>query len=202
VPAQVAIGAPADLLRRRPDIRSAERQLAAQSARIGVAESDLYPHLSLTGGLGVEAARGGLFDTPNTLFAFIGPSFHWDVLNYGRLENNIEAQKERFDQLTWRYRDTVLRASREAEDDISAFLNAQKRAGSLQLSRDAANRTLEITLDQYREGTVDFTPVFLFATTLAQQDDALVDARGAIALDLVAVYRSLGGGWHLPESKP
>jgi NodT family efflux transporter outer membrane factor (OMF) lipoprotein len=199
LPVQVAIGAPADLLRRRPDIRSAERQLAAQSARIGVAESDLYPHLSLVGGLGVTAANSGnLFDTPHSLFGFIGPTFTWNVLNYGRFENNIEAQQQRFEQLTYSYRDTVLRASREAEDSISSFLHSQQRAGSLQQSRDAADRTLQITLDQYREGTVDFTPVFLFASTLAQQDDALADARGAIALSLVALYRSLGGGWQLP----
>jgi NodT family efflux transporter outer membrane factor (OMF) lipoprotein len=199
LPAQVAVGAPADLLRRRPDIRSAERQLAAQSARIGVAESDLYPHLSLVGGLGVTAANSGhLFDTPSSVFGFIGPTFTWDVLNYGRFENNIEAQQQRFEQLTYRYRDAVLRASQEAEDSIASFLHSQERAGSLQLSRDAADRTLQITLDQYREGTVDFTPVFLFASTLAQQDDALADARGNIALSLVALYRSLGGGWHLP----
>jgi NodT family efflux transporter outer membrane factor (OMF) lipoprotein len=202
LPVQVAVGAPAELMRRRPDIRSAERQLAAQSARIGVAESDLYPHLSLTGGLGVTAAHtGNLFDTPSSVFAFIGPTFSWDVLNYGRFENNIEAQQQRLEQLTWRYRDAVLRANREAEDAIASFLNSQVRAGSLQLSRDAADRTLQITLDQYREGTVDFTPVFLFASTLAQQDDALADARGNIALSLVALYRSLGGGWHLPADE-
>jgi outer membrane protein TolC len=199
LPAQVAVGAPADLLRRRPDIRSVERQLAAQSARIGVAESDLYPHLSLFGGLGVEAARASdLFDTPSSLFGFIGPSFQWDVLSYGRIENNIEAQQQLFEELTFRYRNTVLQASRETEDSIASFLNSQKRAGSVQLSRDAADRALQITLDQYREGTVDFTAVFLFAGTLAAQDDALADARGAIALSLVALYRGLGGGWELP----
>jgi NodT family efflux transporter outer membrane factor (OMF) lipoprotein len=199
LPVQVAVGAPADLLRRRPDIRSVERQLAAQSAQIGVAESDLYPHLSLTGGLGVAAAgSGNLFDTPASLFGFIGPTFRWDVLNYGRFENNIEAQQQRFEQLLNLYRNAVLQASREAEDSIASFLNSQKRASSLQLSRDAADRALQITLDQYREGTVDFTAVFLFQGTLAEQDDALADARGNIALSLVALYRSLGGGWQLP----
>ncbi|MBX3463568.1 MAG: efflux transporter outer membrane subunit [Planctomycetes bacterium] len=199
LPAQVAIGVPADLLRRRPDIRSAERQLAAQSARIGVAESDLFPHLSLFGGLGVEAAASGdLFDTPTSLVGFIGPSFRWDVLNYGRFENNIEAQQQRFEQLIQRYRAAVLQADREAEDSIAAFLFSQRAAASLQQSRDAADRALQITLDQYREGAVDFTAVFLFAGTLADQDDALASARGSIALGLVALYRSLGGGWQLP----
>lgn len=198
-PAEVAVGAPAELLRRRPDVRSAERRLAAQSARIGVAESDLYPHLSLIGGLGVEANQAGdLFDTPASLVGFIGPSFRWDVLNYGRFENNIEAQRQGFEQLTHLYRNTVLEASREAEDAIAAFLNSRRRVQALQESRDAADRALQITLDQYREGTVDFTAVFLFQGTLAAQDDALADARGLIALNLVALYRSLGGGWTLP----
>lgn len=199
LPAKVAVGAPADLLRRRPDIRSVERQLAAQSARIGVAESDLYPHLSLVGGIGVEAAKSGdLFDTPASLVGFIGPSFRWDVLNYGRFENNIEAQGLRFEALTHLYRSAVLQASQEAENAVASFLNSQQRAKALQDSRDAADRALQITLDQYREGTVDFTAVFLFQGTLAEQDDALADARGNIALSLVALYRSLGGGWQLP----
>jgi NodT family efflux transporter outer membrane factor (OMF) lipoprotein len=203
VPAQAAIGAPANLLRRRPDIRAAERQLAAQSARIGVAESDLYPHLSLVGGLGVEAAKSGnLFDTPASLIGFIGPTFRWDVLNYGRYENNIEAQQQRFEGLTHLYRNAVLRASQEAENSIAAFLNSQKRTASLRLSRDAANRALEITLDQYREGTVDFTAVFLFQERLTEEDDALAAARGEIATSLIALYRSLGGGWQLPAPAP
>jgi NodT family efflux transporter outer membrane factor (OMF) lipoprotein len=203
VPATLALGVPAELLRRRPDVRSAERQLAAQSARIGLAESDLYPHLSLTGGLGVEAARASdLFDTPGSLSGFIGPTFRWDVLNYGRFENNIAAQEQRFELLTFRYREAVLQASREAEDAISGFLKAQERAAAFALSRDAADRALQITMDQYREGTVDFTAVFLFAGTLAEQDDALADARGSIALNLIAIYRSLGGGWQQPAPKP
>jgi NodT family efflux transporter outer membrane factor (OMF) lipoprotein len=199
VPPQVAIGAPANLLRRRPDIRSAERQLAAQSARIGVAESDLYPHLSLVGGLGVEAASSGhLFDTPASIIGFIGPTFRWDLLNYGRFENNIEAQQQRFEALTHLYRNAVLRASKEAEDSIASFMHSQQRAASLQLSRDAADRALQITLDQYREGTIDFTAVFLFQERLTEEEDALAAARGDIATSLVALYRSLGGGWQVP----
>jgi NodT family efflux transporter outer membrane factor (OMF) lipoprotein len=202
-PARVAVGAPAELLRRRPDIRAVERRLASQSARIGVAESDFYPHLSLIGGLGVEAGQtSDLFDTPASLIGFIGPSFHWDVLHYGRFENNVEAQRQGFEQLTHLYRNAVLQASREAEDAIAAYLNAQRRAAALQQSRDAADRALQITLDQYREGTVDFTAVFLFQGTLAEQDDALADARGAIVLSLVDLYRSLGGGWQLPATPP
>jgi NodT family efflux transporter outer membrane factor (OMF) lipoprotein len=202
-PVEVAIGVPAELLRRRPDVRSAERQLAAQSARIGIAESDLYPHLSLTGGLGVEAARASdLFDTPASLFSFVGPTLSWDLLNYGRFESNIAAQQQRFEQLSFRYREAVLQASREAEDAIHGLLRADQRAASVRLSRDAASRALEITFDQYREGTVDFTAVFLFAQTLATQDDALAQARGDNVLSLIAVYRSLGGGWHMPDEQP
>src|SRR5262249_41624489 len=140
--------------------------------------------------------------TPSSLTGFIGPTFTWNVLNYGRFENNIEAQQQRFEQLTFRYRDAVLRAGREAEDSIASFLNSQKRAGSLQLSRDAADRALQITLDQSRGGPVDSPAVSLCQGTLAEQDAARAAARGNIALSLAALSRSLGGGWHLPAADP
>lgn len=201
-PAEVAIGAPADLMRRRPDIRSAERQLAAQSARIGIAESDLLPHLSLSGGLGVEAARSSsLFDS-GSLTSFVGPSFRWDLFNYGKFENNITAQEERYKQLEFRYREAVLTAGREAEDAIAALLTSRESAAALLDSRNAASRALDITVAQYNEGATDVLAVVFFSSTLAQQDDAHAAARGAAALSLVQLYRSLGGGWQAPAAKP
>jgi outer membrane protein TolC len=189
-------------MRRRPDIRSAERQLAAQSARIGIAESDLLPHLSLSGGLGVEAARSSnLFDS-GSLTSFIGPSFRWDLFNYGKFEDNIAAQEERYKQLEFRYRDAVLSAGREAEDAIAALLTSRESAAALLESRDAASRALDITVAQYNEGATDVLAVVFFSSTLAQQDDAHAAARGAAALSLVQLYRSLGGGWQAPAAKP
>ncbi len=202
-PAEVVVGIPADLLRRRPDVRRAERQVAAQSARIGIAEADFYPRFSLNGTIGLAAEQfGDLFQTPDSLFGTIGPSFRWDLLNYGRILNNVRVQDARFQELAFTYQNTVLQAGREAEDSIVAFLKAQEQRDRLAASVDAAVRTLEITYDQYRLGAVDFTPVVLFESTLAEQQDQLVVSRGSIVLNLIATYRALGGGWEMRLTRP
>ena len=195
---ELALGIPADLLRRRPDVRAFERRAASQSALIGVAKSDLYPHFSIDGSIGVSAEDfDDLFDTPGSLAGFVGPSFRWDILNYGRIGNNVQAQEARFRQFVLNYQDAVLRANREAEDAIVGFLKAQERTRYLEQSVAAASRTVEISYDQYREGVIDYTPVYLFESTLAEQQDALAFSQGEIALSLVDLYRALGGGWEM-----
>ncbi len=197
-PREVALGVPADLLRRRPDVRRAERLAAAQSARIGIAESDLYPRLFLVGSIGVEAESfGDLFSGTSSMSAFGGPAFSWDILNYGRIGSNIDAQKARFMALVFAYQEQVLQAGREAEDAITEFVNSHERTARLAESVAAAKRTVDITYEQYMEGLVDFTPLFLFQDQLAQQEDALAQSRGNIALSLISLYRSLGGGWEM-----
>ena len=193
---QLALGIPADLLRRRPDVRRAEREAAAQSAAIGVAVADLYPRFSLTGSIGLRADEmGGLGHTPGSLSGFGGPVFQWDLLNYGRLEYAVKAQEARYRQAAYRYQDAVLRANREAEDAIITFYKTQERTRFLSESVTAALRTVQITNDQYNQGVIDFTPVFLFEATLTSQQDDLAVARGDVALSLVDLFRSLGGGW-------
>lgn len=197
-PPELALGIPADLLRRRPDVRRAERLAASQSALIGVAKSDLYPRFFVLGSIGVQAENfGDLFKTPGSMTGSIGPGFRWDILNYGRIENNVKEQEARFRELVYAYQDSVLRAGREAEDAAVSFLKAQERVQFLDASVAAAGRTVEITYDQYRDGVIDFTPVFLFEGTLTQQQDDLAAARGQIALSLVDLYRALGGGWEM-----
>lgn len=197
-PTEVVVGIPADLVRRRPDVRRAERQVAAQSARIGIAESDFYPHIAINGTLGVASEQfGELFRIPNSMVGVVGPSFRWDILNYGRILNNVRAQDARFQELAYAYQNSVLQAGAEAEDAIIAFLRSQEEAARLAASAGAATRTLEITYDQYRLGAVDFTPVVLFESTLAEQQDRLVIARSSITLSLIATYRALGGGWEM-----
>jgi NodT family efflux transporter outer membrane factor (OMF) lipoprotein len=194
----VAIGVPADLLRRRPDIRRNERIMAAQSARIGVAEADLYPRFSLVGTIGVQAEQvGDLFNTPRSVFGEIGPSFRWDILNYGRIANNIALQDGRFQELAFEYQNSVLQAGREVEDGLVAFLRFQERTDHLAASVTAAERAVVITNEQYRQGAVDFTPVFLFEESLAEQQDLLATAQGDVVLSLISVYRALGGGWEM-----
>jgi NodT family efflux transporter outer membrane factor (OMF) lipoprotein len=195
---EVAIGIPADLIRRRPDVRRAERLAAAQSARIGVAEADLYPHISLVGTIGLEAENfGALFHTPKSLIGQFGPSFHWDILNYGRILNNVRLQDAQFQELAFTYQQLVLTAGREVEDSVIAFLKNQEQTERFADSVKAAERTVEITNEQYRQGAVDFTPLFLFQSQLAQQQDALAASQGDIVLSLIQIYRSLGGGWEM-----
>ncbi len=196
-PPDVVVGVPADLLRRRPDVRRAERQVAAQSARIGVAVSDLYPHLSLVGVIGVEADQFGKLFTRGSMIGEIGPGVRWDVLNYGRLVNNVRVQDARFQALAYAYQDRVLNAGREVEDAMVVFLRSQEQSQHLDASVVAASRTVEITKEQYVQGLVDFTPVFLFEGVLTQQQDQFAVSQGDIALGLISVYRALGGGWQI-----
>jgi NodT family efflux transporter outer membrane factor (OMF) lipoprotein len=197
-PPGVAAGIPADLVRRRPDVRRAEREVAAQSARIGVAESDFYPRFTLIGTLGLQSEHlGDLLDTPGSTVGTIAPGFRWDILNYGRILNNVRVHDARFQQLAYTYQETVLRAGREAEDAIVSYVKGQEQVASLTASVVAAQRTYEITFDQYRLGAVDFTPLFLFESTLTEQQDQLVAARGSVALGLIDLYRALGGGWQI-----
>ena len=207
-PPDVVVGVPADLVRRRPDVRRAERQVAAQSARIGVAVSDLFPHFSVLGTIGVEAEQFGDLFKSGSMIGEISPGFRWDILNYGRLVNNVRVQDARFQQLAYAYQDQVLDAGREVEDAIVVFLRSQEQAQHLDASVVAAARTVEITNEQYNEGLVDFTAVYLFQTTLTEQQDELAVAQGDIALGLIDVYRSLGGGWQIrlggdsPQAEP
>ncbi|HEX4796083.1 MAG TPA: efflux transporter outer membrane subunit [Humisphaera sp.] len=197
---QLSSGIPADLLRRRPDVRRAERQAAAQSANIGVAKADLYPRFVLLGSIGLQAAQiGDMFHTPGSVAASGGPAFQWNILNYGRIENAVKVQEAAFRQFVYQYQDTVLRANEEAENAIIGYAKAQERAKYLGDSVTAAQRVVQITYDQYRQGAVDFTPVFIFEAALTSQQDSLAQAQGDTALNLVDLFRTLGGGWEAGE---
>ncbi|MDI6854088.1 MAG: TolC family protein [Deltaproteobacteria bacterium] len=205
-PPQVAVGIPADLLRRRPDIRLAEWQAAAQCAQIGVAKADLYPAFSLTGAFGFQAADLGRFSLDD-MFQWrsrtgnIGPSFTWNILNYGRLTNLVRVQDARFQELIIAYQNTVLRAQQEVEDFLIAFLKSQERAARLAESTAAAKRSLDLAVVQYREGITDFTTVLTAQQSLLTEQDNLAVTLGDISQNLVGVYRALGGGWQLREGQ-
>lgn len=197
VPAQAAVGIPADLLRRRPDVRRAEREVAAQSARIGIATSDLYPHISLSGSIFFEAANfKDLFDS-GSLAGNVGPSFRWDILNYGRLVNNIRFQEARFQELATIYQNTVLQANTEAENALVAFLKSQQQVKFLAESTEASRQSVELVQTQYNAGQTDFNRVLIVEQTLTQQEDQLAVAQGVAAASLVDIYKALGGGWQI-----
>ena len=201
-PIDVSAGIPADLLARRPDVRRAERLVAAQSARVGVATSELYPHISIVGNIGTTAEKAENLFTSPALQGVVAPGFQWNLLNYGRLLNNIRLQDARLQELVVAYQQTVLDAAREVENGIITFLRSQKRADSLADSVVAAQRAVEISLAQYRGGTVDFNRVALLQQNLVQQQDLQAQARGAISLGLIDAYRALGGGWQIRLAPP
>jgi NodT family efflux transporter outer membrane factor (OMF) lipoprotein len=194
-PQEVVVGIPAELLRRRPDVRQAERQAAAQSARIGIAESEFYPHIAITGTIGLQAENASQFFESGSLVGAIGPGIRWNILNYGRIRNNVRAQDARFQQSVLNYQDTVLRANEEVENGLVAFLREQDRLKFLEKSTGAAARSVEIAMRQYEKGVIFYQPLLDSERALVQQQDALAESRGLIGINLIAVYKALGGGW-------
>jgi NodT family efflux transporter outer membrane factor (OMF) lipoprotein len=201
-PAQIAVGMPADLLRRRPDIRQAELQAAAQSALIGVAESELYPRFSLVGSIGFvssdtnDSDLADLFKSDSLAYS-VGPSFAWPIFNYGRLKNNVRVQDARLEQLIINYQNRVLEAAREVEDGLAEFLSARAAAEYLRESVKSAQRAVDLSLIQYREGAVDYQRVLDSQQRLLGAQEAYTRSRGNIILGLVQTYKALGGGWQI-----
>jgi outer membrane protein TolC len=201
-PANVAVGIPAELLRRRPDVQQAELRAASQSALIGVARTELYPRFSLLGSIGFatsdtgSSSAGDLFDSDSLTF-LAGPTFQWNILNYGRLKNNVRVQDARYQQTIVNYRNTVLTAYREVEDAMVGFVQSQIESGFRGEGARAARRSVEIANIQYREGAVDFQRVIDSERALVLQQDSWSNSKGDIALNLIAMYKALGGGWEI-----
>ncbi|MGZ5054399.1 MAG: efflux transporter outer membrane subunit [Methylobacter sp.] len=205
-PLQVAVGIPADLLRRRPDVRLAEFQAAAQSASIGVTKAALYPAISLTGTFGLLSSDVGSFSLGDVFLwksrtANFGPALQWNIFNYGQITNQVRVQDARLQGLLISYQNTVLSAQREVEDNLVAFLRSQERAQSLGKSTAAAQRSLELAILQYRQGITDFTTVLTAQLALLNEQDSLASTLGDISNNLVGVYRALGGGWQVREGQ-
>jgi NodT family efflux transporter outer membrane factor (OMF) lipoprotein len=203
---EVAIGMPQDLIRRRPDIRQAERQLASQSAQIGFAITDLYPQFGISGSVGtsVSTAAGfqfsDLFNSDTSGYNLFGV-FQWNIFNYGRLKNNVRLQDAVFQQLLEDYRQTVLQAQGEVENAIVAFLKSQQQLASFRLAAEAAQRAVDISTEQYQDGLVEFNTVISTLRSLTAQQDQFASAKGTVAANLIEIYRSLGGGWEMREGQ-
>ncbi|MHB8971667.1 MAG: efflux transporter outer membrane subunit [Pirellulaceae bacterium] len=199
-PASVAVGIPAELLRRRPDVRRAEREAAAQSAQIGVAEADFYPQFLLNGTLGWGSQDFGNLLAGNSLKGSVGPGFRWHILNYGRILNNVRGQDARFQELIATYQQTLLRANEEVENGLVRFLESQEEVRALAESVSAAQKSIEEAVAQYQGGLTDFNRVAVLQERLVQRQESLAQAQGEIALGLVEVYRALGGGWQIRDA--
>jgi outer membrane protein TolC len=198
---------PAEILRRRPDIRSAELQAAAQCARIGVAKAQLYPSFSILGTVGLASSKGageGKSANPFTtdsLFYRVGPSISLPFFNYGRLTNGVRVQDARFQQQLVNYREAVLKAAQEVEDGLIGFLRAQEQTVFEQRAVTSAQRAVELSIIQYREGATDYQRVLDAQRSLLQQQNALAQARSSVVTNLIAVYKALGGGWEARQGQ-
>lgn len=201
MPAWVAAGIPADLVRRRPDVRSAERQVAAQSAQIGVAEADLYPTISINGTLGWESQDLSTLFESRSFAGNIMPNFRWNILNYGRIANNVKLQQARLQELIATYQNQVLTAAQQTQTALRGFARSRQQAEDLGRSVKAAVAATGVGVQQYRAGTQPFNTVFNLETTQVQQQDNLAVAQGNIALNLITAYRALGGGWEFFTQK-
>ncbi|MBN2578015.1 MAG: efflux transporter outer membrane subunit [Pirellulales bacterium] len=198
-PADLAVGIPADLLRRRPDVRRAERLAAAQAQQIGIAEADLYPAFTIDGSLGYAAQEFPQLFTPNSFNGNIGPSFRWNLLNYGRIANNVRLQDAQFQELVFSYQNIVLQAQAEVENGLVTFLRAQQQAKLLDQSAQASSKAVEVILIQLQTSisNINYNQYAVIQQNLIQQQDSWAAARGQIALGMVEVYRALGGGWEI-----
>jgi len=207
IPAEVTVGIPTELLRRRPDIRLAERQLAAQSAQIGFAKADLFPHFTLFGTLGFQTGEytdfrsndsdaGNLFDK-DSIYYNAGAGFNWDIFNYGRITNRVRVEDARFQELAVNYEDAVLRAAQEVEDAMVGFVRTQEAVVFLADAVKASKRSVDLSMIQYREGLADYQRVLDTQRFLTASQDDLVRTAGSVGLNLVAMYRALGGGWQI-----
>lgn len=191
---------PADFLRRRPDVRAVELQMAAQSALIGVSVAELYPSIALLGSLGLSATS--VSGSPRTFAWGVGPSLVWNVFDYGRLENEVLVQDARFQQLYEQYQGVVLQAAREVDDASAGFIANSEQVPLLEGAVKAAKRSLEIANIQYREGSSSFERVLDSQRVLFNQQERLVNNLGNVSQSLVTLYKAMGGGWQQARSKP
>ncbi|MDA3904277.1 MAG: efflux transporter outer membrane subunit [Desulfuromusa sp.] len=195
LPINVAVGIPAETLRRRPDVRRAERNLAAQTARIGAATADLYPKFRLFGTLGLESLNAGdLFQTASKTWG-LGPGVSWNLFDAGAIRQNIQVQNERQEQALIQYEGTVLNALEEVENALVSYAKEQLRRDFITKASVAAERAAELAQDQYQAGLVSFNNVLDAQRSLLALRDELVRSDGTVIANLVRLYKALGGGW-------
>lgn len=195
----ILLEVPAELLRRRPDVRAAERRLAGQTALIGVATAELYPVFSLDGSLGLQAIDGSLFESGNQTWS-LAPGVQWNIFSGGLIQSQIRAEKARTEQALLGYEQAVLLALEDVENALIAYEREQIRRDRLQRAVDASVRALDLVRTQYRSGLADFQSYLDSERVLFGQQDDLAASEGQVVLNLVALNRALGGGWPLSEA--
>jgi NodT family efflux transporter outer membrane factor (OMF) lipoprotein len=194
-PAQVPVGLPSALLQRRPDIRKSEALIHAATAQIGVAEAEWFPQFSLTGSFGYESDKvRTLLRSGNSLWSF-GPSVTWPIFTAGKIQANIEEQNAAQEQTILAYQKTVLTALQDVENSLVAFALEQQHRQLLDQAAKANTKAVDLATQLYTQGTTDFLSVLVAQQSLLASQDALAQSNQAIATDLIALYKALGGGW-------
>jgi NodT family efflux transporter outer membrane factor (OMF) lipoprotein len=195
LPPEVPVGLPSDLLRRRPDIRRAERRLAAATARVGQATADFYPKFTITGLLGVDSTSPRhLFDYSSRYYEIV-PGMSWSILNGGQVQANVDIHNEQQKQAGLEYQQTVLNALKEVEDSLAAYRTEQLRRRALADAVAASRQAVDLAREQYRQGVIDFLTVLDAERELLAAQDSLTTSERMAGEDLVALYKALGGGW-------
>jgi multidrug efflux system outer membrane protein len=201
-PAQVAVGLPSELLLRRPDVARAERQLASQTAEIGVATRDLFPRFFLSGIGDLQSIQASDFIKWESRLVSFGPSITWPVFSGGRIRANIALQTAAQEELLAAYRDAVLRAFQDVEDALASFSDQQAARDQLGDAVRANQRATELARNLYAQGLTDFLTVLVAQVNLLDTQDALAQTERDVALELIALYKALGGGWEVAGSAP
>jgi multidrug efflux system outer membrane protein len=194
-PPRVPLGLPSDLLRQRPDIRRAEQQLAAATAQIGVATSDLFPKFYLTAAAGLQSVEATDFFDGGSRFWALGPSIRWPIFSAGKIRHNIRVQTARQEQTLLRYEQTVLTSLEEVENALVAFGQEQERLQALNDSAKASRRSVALADERYRGGLADFLDVLEAQRSLLAAQDSVVQSERRLSQNLVRLFKSLGGGW-------
>ncbi len=193
-PNVLSVGFPADAIRNRPDVRRAERNLAAQTARIGIATTALYPNFFLSGDFGYSGVGGDYFDSNNETWS-IGPFFSWNLFDGGRVRNSIGVEEARTEQALAAYEASVLEALRDTENSLVAYASEQRRLQALDRSVAAAAASADLVRTLYRSGLTNFENVLITERTLFNQQDLQAVSKGEVVQNAISVYRAVGGGW-------
>jgi outer membrane protein, multidrug efflux system len=194
-PAEVPVGLPSDLLRRRPDVRRGLAEIHSATALVGVNESQLFPQFSLTGNLGLQSNKTSSFFNSQNSFWSWGPSMTWPVFDAGRIRANVAAQNAALDQSVLTYQQTVLTALQQVEDALVAFSMEQRHRAALDQAVAFNRKSVDLSTKLYTAGETDFLSVIVAQNALFNSEDALVQSQQAVAADLVNLYQALGGGW-------
>jgi NodT family efflux transporter outer membrane factor (OMF) lipoprotein len=192
---EVPVGLPSDLLQRRPDVQRSESELAAATAQIGVARADLFPKFSLTGFAGLESVSANNWIDYASRAWSAGPTVRWELFEAGSIRANVRVQNARQEQALDSCQQTVLVALEDAENALTAYVREQTRRESLSQSAQADERALELSTQLYKSGLTDFLGVLDAERSLYAAQDALVQSDQTVSLDLVQLYKALGGGW-------